>query len=729
MPLDFDKAHEQWARYVYARDRGHREFVAKANRCEDFFAGSQWDPAVVRELQAVKRPALTINKVLITLSSIFGEQIDTRAEISFKPRYSAPPQNADILTKVFRFISDENQLNWVRSDVFADGCITSRGYYDARLRFDRNAAGEVQITRLNPRMVLPDPDASDYDPEQWNDVIVTSWTTPDEIKLMYNEHDAKVLASRTESTWAFGYDSLDMQRDSFGGATEPYTDYQKHGANVRRSIRVLDRQHRVLDKMKFLVDPKSGDKMRVPDAWGRDEIAHAVQAGGLVVSDELGKRIRWTVTAEEFVLHDDWSPFKRFTVIPYFPHFRYGRTIGLVEGLLDPQELLNKTLSQELHVVNTMANSGWKVKSGAVANMTPDELEERGAQSGIVIEVNGDPETDVVKITPNQIPQGLDRLSQKAETYVKTVSGRGDNQLGLTRPDQSGKLTEEANKASDMSLRAALDKLERTDYILAHNILELVQNFYTDHRVMNITRDAMTGEIEQVGINVPDLASGEMLNDLSLGSYDAVVTSQTARRTLEESEFANAIGLREMGIPIPDRFMVENSNLRKKGEIIKAMDAEAASPEAQMDKKANMLGKQLSVAELKANVSKAEADAGHSRAKTAEAIAKTQQLQSGDAGEQAKAEAEKAKAATHIEVEEAKMDLKEREHQMKLEHMREEHALQMKLKQQDAAEKRRNDRITTAANASAAIISAKNGGGPKQPGQPSGGKAQPGGSK
>ncbi len=717
MPVNSKLAREQWARYVHCRDTGHRHFVEKANRCEDFFAGVHWDPAIKAELDAQRRPALTINKVLNTLSSIFGEQIETRAEISFRPRYGAPPQNADILTKVVRFIGDDNQLNWVRSEVFADGSITSRGFYDCRLKFDSNTAGEVSISRVNPRAVLPDSDASDYDPETWNDVMVTSWMTADDIKIMYSAADATYLRDRGASVWDMGYDSLDTIRDRFGDRyQQTHLEEDPSMRSVLRNIRVIDRQHRVLTKMKYFVDPKSGDKMCIPDGWGDAEIRHAVNAGGLLVSDELVKRVRWTVTAEDVVLHDAWSPFKRFTIVPFFPHFRYGRTIGLVESLIDPQELLNKTLSQELHIVNTMANSGWITKSGALANMTADELEQNGARTGLHIEIGGTGSIDdnIQKIQPNSIPTGLDRLSFKAEQYIKTVSGRGDNQLGLTRPDQSGKLAEEANKASDVSLRKALDNLERTDHILAKLILELVQTFYTDKRIMNITRDELTGETEEVTINLPDQNSGEILNDLSLGSYDVVITSQTARRTLEESEFANAIGLRELGIPIPDRFMIENSNLRKKGEVIKAMDAAAQSPEGKLKKEAELVGTQLVVAEQKAKVSKLEADATHARAKSAQVLA---EVQGGDASDQAKAEAERAKAAAHVEEKQMDMSLAEREHEMKLRHMEEEHRLKRDLAVLEAQEKRRAMRIQAAATAVATAKAAK------QPGAPQAGAA------
>ena len=703
MAKDYQVARSNFARYVYCRDTGHREFLAKANRCEDFYAGQQWEKATIAELRAAKRPALTINKILITLSSIYGEQIETRSEIQFKPRYGAPPQNAEVLTKLFKCIGDENMLDWVRSDVFVDGAITSRGYYDVRLRFDRNTAGDVEISRLNPRTVLPDPDASDYDPERWNDVIVTKWQTADDIYLIYgNKEAADALRLRGESVWEHGWDSIDTGNDRFGGSRYANVALTEDIRATMRGIRVIDRQHRVLSRMKYLIDPKSGDRMRVPDQWGRDEIAIACQKGGLIVSEEMGKRIRWTVTADDFVLHDDWSPYHRFTVVPYFPHFRYGRTVGLVEGLIDSQELLNKTTSQELHIINTMANSGWIVKSGSLMNMSIDELESQGAKTGLVLEVatTGAIKDSVEKIQPNQIPQGLDRLSFKAEQYIKSVSGRGDNQLGLTRPDQSGKLTEEANKASDVALRPALDNLERSDYLLARNILDLVQNFYTDYRVMHLTMSDLTGEQVPVEINVPDLASGEVLNDLSLGEYTVVVTSVKARRTLEESQFQQALGMREAGIMIPDRFLIENSNLVKKGDIIKAMDAQEQSPENQAMKKAQVLGHALEVANLKAEASRLDAEAAHKRAKTVETLASAQEKMRGEPGEQEQMQIEREKA-------EQDMALKDREHEQKMQIMREEAALKLQLQREEAAEKRRAMRIEQAAKAKMAVAQAR----------------------
>jgi hypothetical protein len=262
-------------------------------------------------------------------------------------------------------------------------------------------------------------------------------------------------------------------------------------------------------------------------------------------------------------------------IVPYFPYFRYGNTIGLVENLLDPQELLNKSSSQELHIVNTTANSGYKVRSGAMTNMSIEELEERGAETGLVIEVNGDPEKDVVKIQPNNVPQGLDRVSFKAEDHIDKISGVNASMKGEDREDVSAKAIQAKKKSGSTNLVKPMDSLTRTDFIVARNVLDLIQEFMTTEQVMTIVKDSTTGETEQFTVNQMDPASGEIANDLTVGEYGIVVTSVPHRESLEDSEFEQMVTLRtEVGIKIPDAQIIAASRLRNKLEIIRNMEGD-----------------------------------------------------------------------------------------------------------------------------------------------------------
>lgn len=602
MPVNAPLASDIWLRYQFVRDNGHLDYVHKAKKCEDFFAGMQWDASDMAMLKSQRRPALTINKIISTISTVLGEQIYNRSQISFRPRNEGATQAiADTLTKVFMQIDDNNQLTWVRSDVFTDGIVTSRGFYDVRLDFSDSVRGEVRITQLNPKNVLIDPDGEEYDPDKWNDVFVTKWMSPDMIAMLYSREDAEYLRGKQESSFPYGYDSIDRERDRFGTPRAvTYGMGPMANLGVVRNIRVIERQHRVLDRSEFFVDVKTGDTRAVPAGWDRERISQYLRLSpGVGVIKKLAPRIRWTVIADNLVLHDDWSPYRHFTVVPYFPYFRRGRTIGLVENLLGPQELLNKVSSQELHVVNTTANSGWKIKKGALRNMSIAELENRGAQTGLVLEL--DDIDGAEKITPNNTPQGLDRITFKAEESIKGISGVSDSMQGFDREDVAAKAIQQKAARGSTNLAKPMDSLQRTDYILARNILDLIQEYYTEERILHIVTDKMMGTTEAVEVNkiTPE---GTITNDLTLGEYVAVVTLQPERDTFEDSQFDQALGMYEKGIPIPPTVLIQASRLRDKADIVKQMAGDPNDPEQQRKQ-------QLQARTEEANVSNLEADA------------------------------------------------------------------------------------------------------------------------
>ncbi len=703
MPLNTALCMKTWNRYQWARDNGHQKFVEKADKCERFFAGDQWDPSDVARLKLARRPALTINKIISTVGNVMGEQIFNRSETSFRPRAGSPDEVAEALTKVYKQISDNNQLDWKRSDMFADGIITSRGFLDVRLGFKDSMQGEVLIENLNPKNVIIDPDGEEYDPDSWSEVFLTKWVTADDIAILYNKTDAELLRNREQSYFPYGYDSISAHRDRFGDRLNPMYQGDYDNSSVLRNIRVIERQHRMLDRQKHFVSAE-GDMRAIPEDFPRDKIAWFVEKFGFTVASKLVRRIRWTVIADNIELHDAWSPYKHFTVVPFFPYFRRGSTIGLVENLLGSQELLNKVSSQELHVVNTTANSGWKVKTGSLTNMTPEELEQRGAETGLVVETNGDPDTDLVKIQPNQVPQGLDRISYKAEEHIKTISGINDSMQGFDREDVAAKAIDKKKQSGQTGLAKPLDSLTRTDHMLARNILDLVQEFYTEERLMTITHNRATGETETFAVNQAT-PEGTIVNDLTLGEYSVVTTSVPHRETMEDSQFDQAVAMREMGVMIPDSVIIDSSRLLNKKDIIKAMEGDKESPEAQAQAQLQQRAQAAEVAKVEAEASAKGADAGLKKAKADKTVVETQVLantpiENPNSGEDP--ELEYAKAEHEAGLAEREQERKERKDFMDHGLKREVENNKLRLQAQDMAAKRMDARAAAQAQAAAA---------------------------
>lgn len=685
MPVNETLAREQWDRYVYCRDRSHIKFIEKADRCDKFFRGEQWRADDLAALELQRRPALTINKILSTVGTILGEQIYNRTEVLFRPSNGAPAEVAEALSKVWMQVGQNNQLPWVRSDVFCDGIVRSRGFYDARMDFSDSVFGEVRVTQLNSKNVIIDPDAEEYDPDYWADVSVSKWLSVDDIAVLHSEDDAETLRTRM----SYGYELEDYRRDMF--AEDPTMSLRQDisdgvSSRIARSVRTIDRQYRKLDKCEHFVDLVTGDMRIIPAGWDRNRVALFLERSGgqLGVTKKLVKRIRWTVTAGDVVLHDDWSPYKHFTVVPYFPHFRYGATVGIVEGLLSPQEVLNKASSQELHVINTTANSGWVIEEDSLVNMTVEELEAKGAQTGLVVEYRRGTQPPT-KIQPNQVPTGLDRITYKAEEAIKSISNVSDSMQGFDREDVAAKAIAYKQQRGSVNLSKVLDNLERTDYILARNVLDMIQTFYTDERIINITHDDFTRDTEEIVINQEDPATGQITNDLTIGEYDIVITSSPYRASLEDSQFEQARALKELGVPIPDEVLIENSRLLRRADIVKQIQAAKTSPEAQRQAELQLAGAEAEVALKQAQAQKTAADAGKSQM---DGQIKANEAMGGNDGElqkmQAELQMERERLSMELEKMRQEMELGWQKMQQEMAMKQEQHTMDQQIKQVNA---------------------------------------------
>ena len=273
----------------------------------------------------------------------------------------------------------------------------------------------------------------------------------------------------------------------------------------------------------------------------------------------------------------------------------------MVDNLISPQVAYNKTKSATVHIINTTANSGWIVDQGALINMTVQQLADYGSQTGVVIEkVAG---KEVKKIEPNRLPEGHDRIMDRCENSVKTISGISDALQGLNGREVSGKAIASKQYMGQTQLGGPLDNLARTRFMAASKIMELVQDFYTDRRVLMITDTTDIANIRSEPVVINDVQpDGSVLNDLTAGEYSIVVTDQPTQATFQDNQFQQAMEMREKGVAIPDSAVIEMSSLTKKHQIAKAMSEQVAQADPVSEAKADDL---KASAELKrANVGK-----------------------------------------------------------------------------------------------------------------------------
>ncbi len=576
---DYEIAQEQLQRFWFACSNGHEDYVFRNRRNYRYFHGDggHWSDDDRDYMESVTgRKCFEINLTKQAVLTAVGEQISTRADISFKAkRGNASADTAKILSKLAKHFLDQNNFHVLETDMWESGLISERGYIDIRMVYDGNLHGEIKMCTVDPVTVIPDVFATEYDPREWPGFMRFMWLTLDEIEGMYG----KAARARAEQDWTNYNDRpftddfpVNNRSDSnYGFGTSPGGYYQwwsKDAGELR--LRVIERQHYKRSMALHYVDMQSGDTKLVPETLSLQEARVYAANNRLLLQKMEGRRLMWTVTTATTVLHNDWSPYESPTIIPFFYLFNKGRTGCMVSDAISPQDLLNKSVSALTHYMTSLSNSGWVVAKDSLTNMTTHDLSKVGMKTGLVIEYDPKVSTNgPQKIQPNSFPAGMDRLAERGEAWIKAATGMSDAEQGLHSAEVSGVAIGMKQFQSKLQLAKPLSNLQFTRTLVGRKLLELIQQFITTERIYKIVGKDSYGrpEEEELVVNQVD-PSGAVLNDITVGEYDVEVSEQPMAATYEESQFMQLAKMRgEMGVAIPDDEIVRRSNLSNKNEL------------------------------------------------------------------------------------------------------------------------------------------------------------------
>ena len=505
------------------------------------------------------------------------------------PAANATLADAQLRNMMWMHVQQMNDFDYLESAVYEKGLIMGRGYYDIRVEFDENLQGDVRITSPRSQDVILPPSNEHYDSKDWPEVTIRRWASPNDIEAKYGREKAEAVFRSPVPDF---YDFEDRFMEQQMGRMPYYKHYHLDEKNLRphRSHLMLDRQYFVVKNKEHFIDLATGDTSEIPETWDRNRIAAFLESvPGVSTVKRNVKTVRWDVTCGNVVLHSADSPYKWLTIVPFFPSFVDGISMGAVETLIDPQMMYNKITSQELHIINTTANSGWKVRRGALKNMSIAELEQVGAKSGFVAEL--DDIAAMEKITPNSTPQGHDRLSFKADQIMRSLSGVSNQGRGFAREDVAGEAIMANQAAQDINFAGWLGNLHFSKVLVARRAMDCVQTFYTETREILINKGtAMAPEIQSVTVNQPAgpaTADGQPLpptlqNDLTRGKYSCVLVPSPMRTSMSEGDFKLLLEMRNLGIGIDDKLLIELSPAINKTQIMEKLvgDSNAQAAEA-----------------------------------------------------------------------------------------------------------------------------------------------------
>ena len=213
----------------------------------------------------------------------------------------------------------------------------------------------------------------------------------------------------------------------------------------------------------------------------------------------------------------------------------------------------------------------------------------------------------------------------KAAANIKTISGVNDSMLGTDSAEVSGIAIQAKQNRGAIMIQVPLDNLRKSRQYLAESILNLVQTFYTEQRVIQVTNEADPLKPREEMVINQETPEGRVINDLTVGEYDVIVATAPARDSFDEIQFAEAINLRQAGVVIPDDAIIEYSHLARKGELAKRIrqmtGQEPPTPEQQ---EAMAQQQQIQMQQLQLEIAKQDAEVKKLQSEVALNIAKVQ---------------------------------------------------------------------------------------------------------
>lgn len=593
-------------RYLRAAE-AHRRWAEEATVCQNFFEGNQWTEAQLIEMKRLGKPIITLNKIAPLIRLVSGYQRNNRTDIWYLPQSDGEQleQTADALNAITKSESNRVDLPFTDSEVFMDGAVTGRGYWDYRLDFSNNDFGDMAVTAADPFSKYIDPDCNTYDLNDSASYIQDSrWTSIEEIEFTFGKPAADMMRNRmgnsssiVGSLWSAGaYDEEISPLRFFGNYDNinqgTFRDiyFYDFVDSFRKQVRLIDTQYVIWNWSRCFIDLETGDFKEIPDEWQDWQIQRCLQYAAergseLAIDWRRIKKIRWTVTCGDLIVHDNWSPYATYTTIGFFPYFRRGQTRGLVSDLLDPQREINKRRSAIQDILNRNSNPGWKYKKDSLDPHQKENLKRYGSMPGFNMEWQGDHEPS--RIEPGQYPAGQEKVEMASANDLKEISGINESALGELDTVQSGRAIEARQRQAVIALQPYLDNFSRSKKLQGKKNLEIIQNHYTENRVYR-----MLGEDgSQVRMEINKKILGEdgqtviaHLNDVTIGKYGVMIDETPMSATFQSAQFEEALSiLSKMGpvgqvlLQIKPDLLVEMSTLPRKEEWIQAIKEALAS--------------------------------------------------------------------------------------------------------------------------------------------------------
>jgi len=576
-------------RFKYASEH-FSPWTDEAKEDYQFALGDQWTEEERNILKDQARPCLTFNRIRPLINLVSGYQRENSSRIKVNPEGGEDRIFSEVMDRSIKFVDKVSHLTYKMGYWFDDGLYCGKGWLEAILTYDSDPIrGELKFKQRSPYQILSDPDFLEYDlNEGARYVFKVVRLSKGELLELYPKKKKiieNLLKDNTDDPTesVLGTVLQEGGDDDYGGKpnittiTKDLADQDESDFDEDEKFTVKEYwRTKMVDKY-YAIEIESGE----PRKFDTEEEAQAFitqQGTGKVIERKVQEMHVSAYCAGWILQEDEISPFE-----PYYsgyPFFRFMadwapnadsetlRVQGLTRGLKDPQKEKNKSKSQNLHILNTQANSGWIGDDDALTPEGQKKLEEMGSKPGLTVwKKKG---SEIREILPKGPNAGMIQREEKADEEFKQIAGINPDLMGFQEGTTSGRAISLRIKQAVLSLVRLFANYRYSKEIIGKFILEMVPMLFDEKKMMKVLgpdymRKALDPEKYPEGLNEGHIAA--FLTMVKDNKYDVFVAEADQNATIRYEIFQSLTELLKAGAPIPIDLVIDYLDLPNSEEV------------------------------------------------------------------------------------------------------------------------------------------------------------------
>ena len=592
----------QFNQFFYDAYRTWGVYYAAAYRDLRAYAGDNWTNLEKSKLERQNRMILELNKIRRVVNLYSGYERENRTSTVCAPVEGSDVQTADQFSNILYYVYDKANADYIISEAFEHSLKTGLAIIGLYMDYSKDKVnGDIKMYWKPFNALMLDPyftkrDLSDCDQASTRDLLAK-----EQIKSLLPWIDPSVIENLPTGIRDNKYQYLGIYR-------------QYNSTYIAKNLCTYDQYWKRINKVqKYLVDMETGvteefdgdgEEETILKVQLREDAARRAEMGlpprlELISSHKRSVELNIIVSGQLLYSGPDPTGLDDY---PFVPVLLYHEPLidtfelkiqGIVRSVRDAQRQYNRRHSQIIDLMESIINTGYITKNGAV--LDPNMLMQSGQGKQIVVNEGYDVNADIREISPPNIPPGYLQYQDIIDKNIMEIPGASDELLGLSSVGDSqvsGKLAEVRASNGLKGNRGIFDNLEQSRKYLGRLVIEAIQKNYSPGKIARIigeepTEQFFSGQFEE---------------------YDCAIKQAVKTSTQREAYYYQLLQLVSLGAPIPWPDILEAAPLQGSTKLYEVMrqQAEQSQKAAALEQEAMQMQKMLDMAAVNQSTALAE---------------------------------------------------------------------------------------------------------------------------